>query len=331
MDFQVVLNSTDQTAQSRESGDQSNYLADLRIYLKSLINNPSYPRIDTTVFPRLDTTIYLVKDTLSINNGKKYYYYYVRLDTGTSKISERPTVNDFVYANVTGSLINGAIFETSDQLIAAQNGLHPSNVFKGPIYIRMDSIKIIGLKEGMPKMNVGSIYKFVIPSPLAYGSASETYIPSYSTLIYDIQLLQIIHDPIAYDSMFVSKWVDSLQLNMVSNSSGKVYIKVDSTSVGDTLKDGDQVKVLYKGKMLDGNRYFTDSTKYDSVTFMLGQNQVIKGWELALHNLRDSCKAEIVVPYSMAYPWGSYNSYGQTVIPEYHSLYFELSKIVHIK
>jgi FKBP-type peptidyl-prolyl cis-trans isomerase len=155
-------------------------------------------------------------------------------------------------------------------------------------------------------MKLGATYKFIIPSNLAYGGygANASYtnnaMPAYSTLIYDVQLMKIVKDPVAYDTTFIHKWADSLKLNVLSNDVGKVYYKVNSTRSGDSLlKDGEQVKVVYQGKVIEENVFFTDSTKYDSVTFILGANQVINGWELVL-------------------------------ISRYHSLYYKLNKVVRV-
>ena len=41
-------------------------------------------------------------------------------------------------------------------------------------------------------MNVGAKYKFYVPSALAYGVRSTGKIPSHSTLIFEVELLEII-------------------------------------------------------------------------------------------------------------------------------------------
>ena len=42
-------------------------------------------------------------------------------------------------------------------------------------------------------MNVGAKYKFYVPSDLAYGARSTGKITSHSTLIFEVELLEIIH------------------------------------------------------------------------------------------------------------------------------------------
>ena len=42
-------------------------------------------------------------------------------------------------------------------------------------------------------MNMGAKYKFFVPSDLAYGARSTGKITSHSTLIFEVELLEIIH------------------------------------------------------------------------------------------------------------------------------------------
>ena len=47
---------------------------------------------------------------------------------------------------------------------------------------------IKGWKEGIPLMPEGSVYTFLIPPELAYGSKGTSGIPPNATLIFDVEL-----------------------------------------------------------------------------------------------------------------------------------------------
>ncbi len=54
---------------------------------------------------------------------------------------------------------------------------------------------IKGWTEGVQLMNVGSKYRFCIPYELAYGAQGHPpVIPAYATLVFDVELLEIVQE-----------------------------------------------------------------------------------------------------------------------------------------
>jgi FKBP-type peptidyl-prolyl cis-trans isomerase len=92
----------------------------------------------------------------------------------------RPTANDTVEIQYTGSLTNGQVFDASSR--------HGNEPAKLPL-----SNVIPGMKEAMLLMPVGSHYKFVIPSDLAYGANPDPRLgmAPNETLIFDVTLVKI--------------------------------------------------------------------------------------------------------------------------------------------
>jgi FKBP-type peptidyl-prolyl cis-trans isomerase FkpA len=90
----------------------------------------------------------------------------------------KPKAGDTVEVNYTGSFVNGKVFDSSDQ--------HGS----GPAKLSLDSV-FPGFKEAMMMMPVGSHYKFVIPSDLAYGAQPQNGFPPDETLVFDVTLVKI--------------------------------------------------------------------------------------------------------------------------------------------
>jgi len=90
---------------------------------------------------------------------------------------KKPAATDRVKVHYHGTLINGDVFDSS--------------VERGePIVFGLDQV-IAGWTEGVQLMPVGSKFKFYIPQELGYGSRAAGSIPPYSTLIFEVELLDI--------------------------------------------------------------------------------------------------------------------------------------------
>ena len=90
---------------------------------------------------------------------------------------KKPKASDHVLVHYTGRLINGDVFDSS---------------LKGgePVSFPLNGV-IAGWTEGLQLMREGSRYMFYIPSELAYGDSDNGPIPAGSTLIFEVQLLEV--------------------------------------------------------------------------------------------------------------------------------------------
>ncbi len=89
-----------------------------------------------------------------------------------------PKDTDKVKVHYHGTLVDGTVFDSSvDRGQPAEFGV--TQVIKGWV-------------EGLQLMPVGSKYKFYIPQELAYGSQSQGQIKPFSTLIFEVELLEIV-------------------------------------------------------------------------------------------------------------------------------------------
>ena len=89
-----------------------------------------------------------------------------------------PTADDTVKVHYKGTLIDGTEFDSSYKRGEAVE-FPLKNVIKG-------------WTEGLQLMPVGSKYKFTIPSDLAYGERATGKITANSTLIFEVELLEIV-------------------------------------------------------------------------------------------------------------------------------------------
>jgi len=88
-----------------------------------------------------------------------------------------PTLDDTVIVHYTGKVYNGETFDNSYD--------------RGePLELDLNSV-IEGWKIGIPLMKKGSKYRFFVPYSLGYGERGSGPIPPYSTLIFEVELLDI--------------------------------------------------------------------------------------------------------------------------------------------
>ncbi len=110
-------------------------------------------------------------DMKTTASGLKYQV----MKQGTGTVS--PKATDTVKVHYHGTLQDGTVFDSSVQ--RGEPAVFPLNRV------------IPGWTEGLQLMKVGDKFKFVIPPDLAYGPGGQGPIPPNSTLVFEVELLEI--------------------------------------------------------------------------------------------------------------------------------------------
>ncbi len=98
----------------------------------------------------------------------------------TMGTGDKPGPQDVVKVHYTGMLMDSTKFDSSvDRGEPAQFGVNQV---------------IPGWQEGIQLMPVGSKFKFYIPYELGYGEQGTGPIPPYSTLLFEVELLEIVKE-----------------------------------------------------------------------------------------------------------------------------------------
>jgi FKBP-type peptidyl-prolyl cis-trans isomerase len=98
----------------------------------------------------------------------------------TMGTGDKPGPQDVVKVHYTGMLMDSTKFDSSlDRGEPAQFGVNQV---------------ITGWQEGIQLMPVGSKFKFYIPYELGYGEQGTGPIPPYSTLLFEVELLEIVKE-----------------------------------------------------------------------------------------------------------------------------------------
>jgi FKBP-type peptidyl-prolyl cis-trans isomerase len=105
-------------------------------------------------------------------------------------------------------------------------------------------------------------------------------------------------------------------------SSGLRY-KITDKGNGNSAVIGKNVKVHYKGQLIDGTVFDSSFKRNEPIEFTLGIGQVIKGWDEGLALLSEGDKARFIIPSELAY--GEAGAGG--VIPPNANLIFDVELV----
>ena len=105
-------------------------------------------------------------------------------------------------------------------------------------------------------------------------------------------------------------------------TSGLRY-KITDKGNGNSAVVGKNVKVHYKGQLIDGTVFDSSFKRNEPIEFTLGIGQVIKGWDEGLSLLSEGDKARFIIPSDLAY--GEAGAGG--VIPPNANLIFDVELV----
>ena len=119
-----------------------------------------------------------------------------------------------------------------------------------------------------------------------------------------------------------SKALEILLANMEKTSTGLHY-KINRVGEGKNPTAGSSVSVHYRGMLIDGTVFDSSYQRNEPIHFVLGQGQVISGWDEGIALLNKGASAKLVIPSDLAY--GSRGAGG--LIPPNATLIFEVELV----
>jgi peptidylprolyl isomerase len=152
---------------------------------------------------------------------------------------------------------------------------------------------IKGTDEGIVGMKVGGVRTIIIPSKLAYGEAGIGFVPPNTDLKIVIELLEV------KDKVVAEMWdVDSTLFK--TTASGLKYAIINKGD-GPAVEANKVVTVHYSGYLQDGTLFDSSIERDEPIQFVVGQGQVIPGWDEGMLLLKKGDKARFVIPPQLGY------------------------------
>ena len=121
--------------------------------------------------------------------------------------------------------------------------------------------------------------------------------------------------------VFVSEPLAAAVFDQVEFKSTKSGLQLYDVASGHgvTAQPGEVVSVHYVGKLADGSEFDSSRKRHQPFVFILGQGQVIPGWDEGVAGMKVGGVRQLIIPPELAY--GS-RDLGE--IPSNSTLYFEV-------
>ena len=253
---------------------------------------------------------------------EQYGLYYMEHRAGTGK---SPGPEDWVIVNHVGYEIpEDKIFVSYIENVVKDNNLDPDGVaLYGPFKMQINS-QNDGFAEGDSLMKEGGQATFLFTSRLGYGDAGNSVIGPYSSLKYEVELLEVIPDIEAYEQEKIDTYMDTVVSYDTINDPGTgavMYYMIDEATDGELITTDSAVSLAYTGLLLDG-RVFDEADSLTPYEFTMGGEDLIQGWDLGLLRLREGEKARLLIPYQLAYGETGWVESSLRRMPPYETLLF---------
>lgn len=263
-----------------------------------------------------DIERYLVDNNINAQQTASGLYYSI---TQENPNGQAITVGEQVTIHYTGRLLSGTVFDSSSVFLNQPQRmlLDVGFLFDEPEFFPNQSrLFAPGFNEGLKLLRTGEKATFIMPNTLGFGSASNTIIPPYSVLIYEVEVISTKDE-----NTMIEEYITDNNLTVISTGTGLRYTE-DTSTLGDPADDADVVTLKYTGKFLDG--FIFDSSNEFTYT-VSSQSSFVEGWKEALTLLPIGYQGEIIFPSSLGYGGnGQLGSGGRFDIPPYAPLIFEI-------
>jgi peptidylprolyl isomerase len=217
---------------------------------------------------------------------------------------KQATVGSTVSVHYVGTLLDGKKFDSSRD--------------RGePIKFKLGEGRVIkGWDEGIAMLKVGDKAMFTIPPSIGYGDRDMGSIPPNSTLIFEVELMEVAEGPKPFD-------VKGKETK--TTASGLQYILVEKSKDANAPKAeaGKKVSVHYTGMLMDGKVFDSSRERGAPIEITLGVGQVIPGWDEGIALMHVGDKMRLIIPANLAY--GEKGAGG--VIPPNATLQFDVELV----
>jgi FKBP-type peptidyl-prolyl cis-trans isomerase len=177
-----------------------------------------------------------------------------------------------------------------------------------------------GLMQGISLLKPGGRAKLIVPSPIGVGETGKETVGSFTTILYDVELIEIkTVDEVKQERKErkaaleaekdrikdleperMQAYIQKNNITALPTSSGLYFLTLEK---GSGLKPiaGDTIKLYYTVGKTDGRLIYDSHEKGEPIEFILGQGLVVKAWDEGITYMARGGKYKLLAPSKLAY------------------------------
>ena len=264
---------------------------------------------------------YFTNNNLDTTNTISSIYYEIIQSNPTGKVQQ-------VDGKILSIYYKSKVLEGADIEDISNDGANKPVMLKQGV----GAIYPIGLDIALALMKEGEIFKFFIPSKLAYGELSfDSVIPENAIIEIEIELVEIQNEEtlLITELKTIEDYVISNALNDTINNpldsvdiliTGESYKKLIAGDKDNIPLQSQLITINYTGKFLNGNLF--DASAGNSFSFVFGTGEIISGLENGIAQMERGERALIIIPSAQGY------KESVMYIPSFLGLEFEKERII---
>ena len=147
------------------------------------------------------------------------------------------------------------------------------------------------------------------------------FLSTFSCVDENVAVTRTKQEQLELDLTRIQGYINENNLTGFSSTEKGLYYKIMEAGNTTFPANGDTLSVEYIGELLDGSEFDRSNTN-QPFEFILGQGQVIEGWEIGLSKIDEGGSGILIIPSGLGYASANTSS-----IPENSVLIFRIDLI----
>ena len=240
-----------------------------------------------------------------------YYRFFEQNET--ARLAEK---NDILLISMQIATKDSVLTEMAEVPILMQESQYEGDIFDclSMMHVGDSATFIIDAKKYFEVYNYNQIPEFVDDKTMLWFTLKVKDITGYNEFV-----AKMTQERAEKEAQELEAYLLANNIDEEARESGLIYIET-KTGKGNNPQAGQTCVMHYTGKLLDGTVFDSSVERNQPFEFILGQGQVIKGWDEGVALMKKGGKATLIIPSELGY--GS-NGAGN-LIPPYASLVFDV-------